>query len=142
MQVIKCQDNVQLNQSQQAGKNVLKGRDRTLVEALLRKKVLSSYSRLHLEKLQKRKKINEEEAVSFLGMDEEDEELKMLEKERRLLSKKIRKKKEIMKLQHDFIDVSEGKICLNIKWRNTTLHGNPPRKWTPPDTKSPQDPSH
>lgn len=65
MQVIKCQDNVQLNQSQQAGKNVLKGRDRTLVEALSRKKVISSYARLHLEKLQKRKKINEEEQSIF-----------------------------------------------------------------------------
>lgn len=86
-----------------------KGRYRTLVETSKGKRVLSSDARMHLEKLQRQKKKDEEDGTNPEGLDEVDEELKMLEKERRILAEKIKRKNEIMRLQKEFSDVSEGR---------------------------------
>lgn len=56
-----------------------------------------------------------------------DEELRTLENERRLLAEKIKKKKEILKLQRELSDVSEGRVSseyqtkdYDASWRPTT----------------------
>lgn len=56
-----------------------------------------------------------------------DEELRTFENERRLLAEKIKKKKEILKLQRELSDVSEGKVSSEYQtedydssWKPTT----------------------
>lgn len=103
-----------------------KGRDRALMETATGKKVLSSDIRLHLEKLKRQRNENEEKEINLQELDEqsedpltsttpdteevdnEDEELQVLERELRLLVEKIRRKRENMRLQHGFSEVSEG----------------------------------
>lgn len=87
-----------------------KDRDRTLIETSTGKKVLSSDIRLHLEKIQLQQKEEEEKKVKKQDIGVVDDELRTLETERKLLAEKIRKKKEILRLQCELSDVSEGRI--------------------------------
>lgn len=71
---------------------------------------MSSDVRLHLEKLQRQQKTDEANNKTKLDDNIVDDELRTLETERKLLAVKIRKKREILRLQREFSDVSEGHI--------------------------------
>lgn len=62
--------------------------------------------RLHLEKKQRHKSKEKDDEDVFV-QDEDDMELRMYEIERRLLTEKIRPKKEILRLQPEYSEVSE-----------------------------------
>lgn len=82
--------------------------DRTLVLTSQGKKVLSSDACLHLEKIKLQKKVAMTEIIS--KMNEVENELKMLDKERRILAEKIKQKREILRLQKELEDVSGGRL--------------------------------
>ncbi|KAK1378355.1 hypothetical protein POM88_025099 [Heracleum sosnowskyi] len=74
--------------------------NRMLVETTQGKKVLSSDARLHSEKIKLRKQQNVD--VEDENPDEVvDPELVLLEKERRILLEKVRRKQEIARLQRE-----------------------------------------
>lgn len=85
-----------------------KGRTKTLVETATGKRVLSSDVRLHLEKLQRQQKEDEEKDKRKQIVTTVNDELRSLDLERQLLAEKIKKKKEILRLQKELSDVSEG----------------------------------
>lgn len=87
-----------------------RGDDRTLVEMAKGKKVLSSDARLHLKKLQLRNKTKMKENLKLRSGIDNEKELQLLQEERRILAKKIKKKREILRLQRELEDVSYGKF--------------------------------
>ncbi|KAL8095686.1 hypothetical protein AgCh_036903 [Apium graveolens] len=78
-----------------------------MVEAWTGQKVQSGEMRLHLDKTQLNKDMFSDVAEEQ-AQNEGNEELQLLEQKRRLLSEKIKRIKEIIRLQREFSEMSES----------------------------------
>lgn len=98
-----------------------KKENKTVVLTPQGKKVLSCDVRLHPERIKQRRRVSDEKELSrayFEKDAEEDEELHHLDRERKLLAEKIKKRKEIMKLQKELAEISDSNVTLGYQTRN------------------------